>query len=115
MDKGDTVKENAPSKFTFYYHDEVSEGPARTIHQKIRCSHELVAPIYSEQGVQDLVHLTADLTHIPISTFKKKKGIDGRMYYEVKFAIEMTCHSAHTTYALIVDGIKYDTVTAEYV
>jgi hypothetical protein len=81
----------------------------------IRCSHELAAPIYPGTGVQKLVKVTADLTHIPKSSFKKKKGQDGEMYYEVRSAIEMTCYSAHTTYTLVCDGVKYNTVTAEYV
>ena len=78
-------------------------------------SDELDAPIYPGNRVQKLVKLTADLTHIPRSAFQKKMGKDGEMYYEVEIAIEMTCYSAHTTYVLVCDGVKYDTVTAEYV
>jgi len=112
---GAAVKENKPAKFTFSCYDLISEGPRRAIHMTIRCSHEFDAPIYPENCVQKLVKLTADLTDIPTSSFTKKRGKDGKMYYEVPFAVEMTCHSAHTTYTLVCNGIKYDTVTAEYV
>ena len=62
-----------------------------------------------------LVHLTADLTQIPIAALPKVMGADGCLYYKVKFKIEVTCYSAYTTYELIHDGKNYGPVRAEYV
>jgi len=67
---------------------------------------------------EEIIHftvLTTDLAEVPLSSFKKNRGKDGKMYYHLDYAIEMTCYSAHTTYAVICGGIRYDTVTAEYV
>jgi hypothetical protein len=112
---GDAVKENVPSKFSFSYWNLVSDGPKRMIRDTIGYSQEPEAPLYPGDGVGDLVTLTTDLSEVPLSSFKKKRGKDGKMYYFLGFAIEMTCYSAHTTYAVICDGIRYDAVTAEYV
>jgi len=66
-------------------------------------------------AVTKLVELTADLRTIPESQLKQEPGANKQMYYMMKFDIEMICYSAATSYILIYDGVKYDTVTTEYV
>ena len=50
------------------------------------------------------------MTRIP-----KKRGADGKMWYEISYEIEVTYFSAYTKYELIHDKVNYGAVTAEYV
>jgi hypothetical protein len=58
--------------------------------------------------------LTADLNQIPRETLKKERGSDNEWYYKIPFQIEVTCHSANISFALVHDGKKYGSVKAQY-
>ena len=74
------------------------------------------APVYKMgSDVKHLARLTADLSCIPVSELTKKMGSDHQMYYVIFYEIEMTYYSAETKYALVYKGVRYDSVTAEYV
>lgn len=71
---------------------------------------------------RQLVQLTANLNKIPRSELEPKMGRDSQWYYKIPFEIEITCHSAHITFALVherirdgnIEKVKYESVQAEY-
>lgn len=69
----------------------------------------------STTEVDDLVKLKADLSYIPESSIEKQYGEDNKQYYYLDWAIEMTTYSASTKYEIEYKGVRYATVTAEYV
>ena len=62
-----------------------------------------------------LVKVEADLSRIPEKKIPKIRGADGKMYYKVDYAIQVTYLSAYTRYELIYDRVNYGLVTSEYV
>lgn len=62
-----------------------------------------------------LVKVEADLSRIPANEIPQTKGADGKMYYKVDYAIQVTYMSAYTSYELIYGGVNYGHVTSEYV
>lgn len=62
-----------------------------------------------------LVKVEADLSRIPEKKIPKMKGADGKVYYKVDYAIQVTYLSAYTVYELIYDRVNYGLVTSEYV
>ncbi|KAI9856327.1 MAG: hypothetical protein M1813_009163 [Trichoglossum hirsutum] len=118
IQKGDDVKENEPTTFSYYNVQTVSQGPPKTVYATIKCCEDpynVGAPVHADTGVKNLVKLTADLSKIPYLSFKQKQGTDNKMWYVVEWEIRMTCYSAETKYSLVYNGVEYDTVTAEYV
>ncbi|KAL9130078.1 MAG: hypothetical protein Q9217_001637 [Psora testacea] len=117
--KGSPVTED--TSYTRKYHKvwKVDDGPRQTVAQDILMYADIEdngAPIYKDGGdVRHLARLRADLSCIPVGELMQRKGRDGKMYYVVYYDIEMTYYSAHTKYALVYKGVKYDSVTAEYV
>lgn len=73
---------------------------------------QLTMPIDS---VTELVKVKADLSRIPDKKIPKIKGADGKTYYKLDYAIQITYMSAYTTYELIHGRVNYGSVTAEYV
>lgn len=69
----------------------------------------------STEGVTQLVKVEADLSRIPASKIPRTKGADGKMYYQVDYAIQITYMSAYTSYELIYGGENYGHVISEYV
>ena len=59
--------------------------------------------------------MKTDLSAIPRHRLGREKGSDGKMYYVVRYEIEITYYSAFTKYELIYDGVNYGGLTAEYV
>ncbi|KAL2060170.1 hypothetical protein VTL71DRAFT_9565 [Oculimacula yallundae] len=116
--KGDDVVENQPIAIGFHHDYLVSGGNPRSISLSVWCDSESrQAPIHKTQALQKLVNLEADLTHLTdrhlehtITT--RQDGLD---YYCIEGAIEATFYSATTKYILLLQGKRYDTVTAEYV
>jgi hypothetical protein len=67
------------------------------------------------KDVTKLAELTADLRTIPEDQIKREPGADGKEHYKMNFDVEMICYSAATSYILIYEGVKYNTVTTEWV
>ena len=107
--------------FVKHYHKVwlCSAGTRQSVAQDILvCEdpHDTGAPIYKEPGnVKHLARLTADLSCIPAGELTRNMGKDGKWYYVVYYDIEMTYYSASTKYALVYKGVRYDSITAEYV
>lgn len=135
-EQSNPVKENKPIKLNYQQKRRVSSGPFTTISTAIYYSSDpqnLGAPKYVEDGtssntsfprcglrfstdgVTHLVNVEADLSRVPAKKIPQTKGQDGKMYYEVDYAIQVTCMSAYTTYELIHGGKNYGLVSAEYV
>ena len=97
----------------------MSEGTRQSVAQDILMYEDPLdtgAPIYKDgTNVKHLARLTADLSCIPSGELTKKMGKDGRWYYVVYYDIEMTYYSANTKYAMVYKGVRYDSITAEYV
>ena len=140
INKGSEVTEDIPYVRKYHKVWKVADGPRQTVAQDILMYADPTdtgAPIYKdssdlgeagvchganyttaggmEVGVKHLARLKADLSCIPQSELMQRVGRDGKMYYVVYYEIEMTYLSAHTRYALVYKGVRYDSVSAEYV
>lgn len=62
-----------------------------------------------------LVTVSADLSLLPSDGFRKVRGADDNLYYEINYSIEITYYSGYTTYELIYNNTNYGPVAAEYV
>ena len=117
--KNTPVTEDVPYVRKYHKVWKVSEGPRQTVAQDILvCTdlHDRGAPVYKDGGdVRHLARLKADLSCIPTEELMQRMGRDGKMYFVVYYEIEMTYFSASTKYALVHKGVRYDSVTAEYV
>ena len=116
------VTEDVPYVRKYHKVWKVSEGPRQTVAQDILMFadvNDTGAPLYKDggdgEGVRHLSRLRADLSCIPQSELMQRVGRDGKMYFVVYYEIEMCYLSASTRYALVYKGVKYDSVTAEYV
>ena len=67
------------------------------------------------ERVQVLTVVHADLGRIPTNLLPKKTAKDGKLYWVLRFALEITYLSAFTKYELIHNGVNYGPVYAEYV
>lgn len=67
------------------------------------------------ESVTQLVIVEADLSRIPTKMIPQRKGADGKMYYNVHFAIQVTYMSAYTSYELVYAGMNYGHIKSEYV
>ncbi|KAI5922982.1 hypothetical protein F4810DRAFT_232691 [Camillea tinctor] len=114
--RGERVYENQPFIQHYLIHRLVVDGPPRSSSLVIYADDKSrKAPIALTDNIKVLCNLEADLGRIPEENFEKKKGLDGRLWYEVNFMLETIYHSASTEYTLIYKGQRYDSVTAEYV
>ena len=136
--QGSQVKEDDPIRLHYQRKRLVSRGPFTTISTAIYHSsdpHNSGAPKYVEdgkfgmptlmsyvggltlfiEGVTHLVNVEADLSRIPPKKIPRIKGADGKMYYTVDYAIQVTYLSAYTSYELVSGGVNYGLVTSEYV
>ncbi|CAD6568371.1 MAG: hypothetical protein ASARMPREDX12_001385 [Alectoria sarmentosa] len=119
IEKGSQVKENDPVRLNYQRTRLVSRGPPKTISTTIYCSSDpqnTGAPKYVEdEGVTQLVKVTADLSRIPVKKIPQTKGADGKLYYIVDYAIKVTKLSAHISYELLYGSVNYGHVTSQYV
>jgi hypothetical protein len=116
--RGEAVEENKPTPITYYMDYLVANGKPKSL--SIKVWHDPVnstAPIHKGNGVEILVTLDADLSHLAKSDLNKtiQTRSDGKQYYVVQGSVEATFLSANTKYVLLCMGKRYDTVTAEYV
>ncbi|PTB75898.1 hypothetical protein M440DRAFT_1334688 [Trichoderma longibrachiatum ATCC 18648] len=114
--KGDAVSENEPYITSFVWTGLVAHGRIRKMRMTIYCDQTSEeAPIDRNSNVQVLAHVEADVSHIPEHLLNRRQGKDGSMYYELSCKIEAVYLSASTTYTLLYNNQRYDTVTCEYV
>lgn len=71
--------------------------------------------ILSIESVTKLVKVEADLSRIHANKIPQTKGADGKTYYTIDYAIQITYMSASTSYELIYGVVNYGQVTSEYV
>ncbi|TVY82722.1 Heat shock 70 kDa protein 12A [Lachnellula suecica] len=118
IEKGDAVEENIPKALTFVSHFLVSNGKPESASIKVWCDHDsTTAPIHKNSNVKQLVTLVSDLRGLSAEDLESSitRCADGQDWYEISGAVEATYSSASTKYVLLYEGVRYDTVTAEYV
>lgn len=73
--------------------------------------------MHPNSNVRVLVTLEANLGPLTNEDLAKmrEKHADGLWYYCVSGHVDATYRSASTQYVLVLEGKRYDTVTAEYV
>ncbi|KAH8595949.1 hypothetical protein B0O99DRAFT_511415 [Bisporella sp. PMI_857] len=58
--------------------------------------------------------VTSDLTGVDKSHFKKKEGVDGKMYYEINYNLAISTTAASMKFALEIGGKEVGSVHASY-
>ncbi|KAH0439624.1 hsp70-like protein [Colletotrichum camelliae] len=116
IQRGDNVSENEPFFTSFVWTGLVSQGRIKKIKMDIYADRTpRMAPVARDDNVSMLVHVEADVSHIPENMLARRQGSDGQWYYELSCKIEAVYLSASTTYTLLYNNSRYNTVTAEYV
>ncbi|KAK1968964.1 actin-like ATPase domain-containing protein [Colletotrichum sublineola] len=116
IQRGDSVSENEPFYTSFVWTGLVSQGRIKKIKMDIYADRTpRSAPVARDDNVSMLVHIEADVSHIPENMLARRQGLDGQWYYELGCKIEAVYLSASTAYTLIYNNQRYSTVTAEYV
>lgn len=116
INRSDTVSENEPFFTSFVWTGLVSQGRIRKIKMTIYSDQTLRdAPVSRDENVKVLSHVEADVSHIPENLLARRQGSDGQWYYELSCKIEAVYLSASTTYTLLYNNQRYNTVTCEYV
>ncbi|CAM1503996.1 Fc.00g015870.m01.CDS01 [Cosmosporella sp. VM-42] len=116
IQRSDTVSENEPFYTSFVWTGLVSQGRIRKIKMTIYCDQTArEAPVARDDNVKILSHVEADVSHIPENLLARRQGNDGQWYYELSCKIEAVYLSASTTYTLLYNNQRYNTVTCEYV
>ncbi|KAK1658362.1 hypothetical protein BDP55DRAFT_398047 [Colletotrichum godetiae] len=116
IQRGDNVSENEPFYTSFVWTGLVSQGRIKKIKMDIYADrNQRIAPVARDENVAMLVHVEADVGHIPEHMLSRRQGLDGQWYYELNCKIEAVYLSASTTYTLLYNNQRYNTVTAEYV
>ncbi|OHF00673.1 hypothetical protein CORC01_03990 [Colletotrichum orchidophilum] len=116
IQRGDNVSENEPFYTSFVWTGLVSQGRIKKIKMDIYADrNQRMAPVARDENVSMLVHVEADVGHIPEHMLSRRQGLDGQWYYELNCKIEAVYLSASTTYTLLYNNQRYNTVTAEYV
>ncbi|KAI5467022.1 hypothetical protein BGZ63DRAFT_345199 [Mariannaea sp. PMI_226] len=116
IQRGDQVSENEPFFTSFVWTGLVSQGRIRKIKMTIYSDQtQREAPITRDDNVKTLSHVEADVSHIPENLLARRQGSDGQWYYELSCKIEAVYLSASTTYTLLYNNQRYNTVTCEYV
>ncbi|KAI9048312.1 hypothetical protein LZ554_008106 [Drepanopeziza brunnea f. sp. 'monogermtubi'] len=116
--KGDEVEENDPRSFSFVCDYLVANGIPTGFTMDVEHDQETeYAPVHRVGTVRSLLTLRGDLRQLPISEWESMivTRPDGKEYYCLRCAIEVTFYSANTKYVLLSQGKRYDAVTAEYV
>lgn len=65
------------------------------------------------KGIYKVAELTADLRDDPQNIFKECSSLEGRTFYRLKFDLEISVQSS-LQYSLLVDGVRYGSVSAKY-
>ncbi|KAI1324220.1 hypothetical protein F5Y16DRAFT_412140 [Xylariaceae sp. FL0255] len=116
LKRGELVSEDVPFRNGFFNTFRVAETQSRVFTLDIQMDEVTAeAPLQPNDNMRQLCRLTADLSAIPDAQMDQKQGADGQMWYNVAFEIEAVYHSASTQYCLIYKGVRYESVTAEYV
>lgn len=93
---------------TFLWTGPVSNGRARTIKLDIRAhtgTPRGPAPSSPlDPSVEVLCRVEADLGDVPESELGRRRGVDGRWYYDLRCGIEAVFTPAQTLYTLIYNG-----------
>ncbi|KAG7053623.1 Hsp70-like protein [Colletotrichum scovillei] len=114
IQRGDNVSENEPFYTSFVWTGLVSQGRIKKIKMDIYADrNQRIAPVARDENVSMLVHVEADVGHIPEHMLSRRQGLDGQWYYELNCKIEAVYLSASTTYTLLYNNQRYNTVTAD--
>ena len=74
-----------------------------------------IAPIHASPTTTKLnCILTADLRSVDRAEFKKRKGVDGLMYYDVHYDLAITIQPATMKFTLEIKGKEMGTIQANY-
>lgn len=65
------------------------------------------------KGIYKVAEITADLRGVPQNKFTKDSSPDGRTFHCLDFDLEISVQSS-LQYSLLVDGVRYGSVSAKY-
>ncbi|KZL82583.1 hsp70-like protein, partial [Colletotrichum incanum] len=102
IQRGDNVSENEPFYTSFVWTGLVSQGRIKKIKMDVYADRTpRSAPVARDDNVSMLVHIEADVSHIPEHMLARRQGLDGQWYYELSCKIEAVYLSASTAYTLL--------------
>lgn len=114
--KGDNLKRDQRIKFEFYDTIRSDYSPDELIFDpELSYSEADTAPKYPATSVKVLCKLSADLRHVDKSSFKKRKGKNGKIYFDVEYDLVVCTTAGHLKFSLEIGGKELGAVEATYV
>ena len=98
---------NEDTPHTFYYFKKVlmSVGPPSAVTLPIYCDRsDRSSVVYRDEKVEQLVRLKVKIGDLPKDAFDIDCGNDDKMYYVIRYCVEVTYQSASTKYELVHKG-----------
>ena len=90
--KGENVSENVAIHHNFYQWKLVSSGPIEKITVEMYVdSEDEPGNQCRNKSVRSLCQVVADVSHIPENQVTKRKGTDGKLYYDLECKLEAVC------------------------
>ncbi|KAF2830509.1 actin-like ATPase domain-containing protein [Ophiobolus disseminans] len=89
-------------------------GDARVSHMGLEaCEFEKAPQRSKDAGIYNVATLIVDLTDVPQSAYTTCVSPTGRHYFQLCFEVEISVQSS-LEYSLLVQGVRYGSVTAKY-
>lgn len=83
----------------------VAKGRIKTVKLDIyACDTDGPPPLSRDASVKLLRRVEADLSSIPVTELKRRKGLDGRMWYDLRCRIEAARGRGDAVYTLVYNG-----------
>jgi len=114
--KGEDLKREQKINFPFYRTLPETYTPDQLIFQdELIQSENKLAPTHPSRSATKInCVLTADLTKVDRSQFKRRVGHDGGVYYDIFYELAVTMQPANMKFALEMNGKEMGSVDANY-
>jgi hypothetical protein len=99
------VNEDTPYNFHYFSRHLVSHGRPSDVTVTIYCDRsDRSAVVYRDGKVEELTRLKVKIGDLPKDAFDIECGKDDKMYYVIRYSVEVTYQSASTKYELVHKG-----------
>ncbi|KAI2482515.1 Hsp70 family protein [Pyrenophora tritici-repentis] len=114
LKKGQDLATKSASHGSMRFHQNFWVGDERSTSLSLLASDSYQAPLRSkDQKVYKVASLAVDLSGVPESAFTTSRSVSGGFYSTLHYQVEMTIQSS-LEFSLLVSGVRYGAVTANY-
>lgn len=97
--------EEIPTETSFHWTSPVSSGRIRAVNLDVYARQAAGPPPLSRDStVVPLRRVEADLSGVPLVELRRRRGLDGRSYYDLQLRVEAVRGPKRQRYALVYNG-----------